>query len=121
VNCLNIYTDDLIATPIEIVGGYARVPEGPGLGVEVDEGALTRHKMAPPYELPKPQLLLSVSWPGGWVRHYADIRQVWDEAHSGSIPAQARGARLAVRPDDGSPEWAELYARARQGAVHDRQ
>jgi L-alanine-DL-glutamate epimerase-like enolase superfamily enzyme len=119
VNCLNNYTDDLLETPIEIASGYARVPDGPGLGIEVDEGALTRLRIDPPYTLPKPRLLLSVRWPDGQVRHYADIRQCWDEGLSGSIPAQARGVRMEVRPDDGSPEWADLRARAERGPVYD--
>jgi hypothetical protein len=120
VNCLNIYTDDLLVDPLTIQGGYARVPDGPGLGIEVDEAALTRFKMEPPYELPKPRLLLSVHWPGGHIRHYAGIRQCWDDAKLGSIPAQERGVTMQVRSDDGSPEWATLYARAEQGPVVDR-
>jgi hypothetical protein len=53
------------------------------------------------------------------VRHYVSIRQCWAEAQAGSIPAQERGVTLQVRPDDGSPEWAALYARAEQGPVID--
>jgi L-alanine-DL-glutamate epimerase-like enolase superfamily enzyme len=120
VNCLNIYSDDLLVEPITIQGGYARVPDGPGLGIEVDEAALARFKMEPPYELPKPRLLLSIIWPGGRVRHYASLRQCWTEAHSGGIPAQERGVKMEVRADDGSPEWADLYARAERGPVIDQ-
>jgi L-alanine-DL-glutamate epimerase-like enolase superfamily enzyme len=120
VNCINNYADDLLVEPLEIIGGYARVPEAPGLGIEVDEDALARYRMAPPFELPKPRLLLSVIWPGGLVRHYADIRQVWDDAFRGSIPAQARGVRMEVASDDGTPEWTELYTRAQRSPVHDR-
>ncbi|OPZ80014.1 MAG: Mandelate racemase [Actinobacteria bacterium ADurb.Bin444] len=120
VNCLNNYADDLLVEPLTIAGGYAQVPEGPGLGIEVDEAALARYRMQPPYELPKPRLLLSVVWPSGLVRHYADIHQVWNEAFQGSIPAQARGVRMQVTPDDGTPEWAELYARAQVAPVQDR-
>jgi hypothetical protein len=120
VNCLNIYADDLLVEPLTIRGGYARVPEGPGLGVEVDEAALARFRMEPPYELPKPRLLLSIVWPGGRIRHYADIRQCWADALSGSIPAQERGVTLQVRPDDGSKQWSELHARAERGPVVDR-
>lgn len=112
VNCLNNYADDLIVHPIAIHEGYARVPDAPGLGVEVDEAALMKYKMSPPYELPPPKLLLSVVWPGGRVRHYANIRQCWTDAFAGNIPVQDRGVRMHVRKDDGSPEWAELYARA---------
>ena len=119
MNCLNIYTDDLLEAPIEIAGGHARVPDGPGLGIAVDEGALARLRMDPPYELPKPRLLLTVRWPDGQVRHYADIRQCWDDGLHGSIPAQARGVRMQVRPDDGSPAWADLHARAERGPVFD--
>jgi hypothetical protein len=121
VNCLNNYADDLLVEPLRIEGGYARVPEAPGLGVEVDEAALSRFRMDPPYELPRPRLLLSVIWPGGRVRHYADIHQVWRDAQSGSIPAQERGVTMRVQRDDGSAGWADLYARAERGPVHDCQ
>lgn len=120
VNCLNIYADDLLVDPLTIMGGYARVPEAPGLGIEVDEGALARYKMTPPYSLPQPRLLLSVVWPGGRVRHYASLRQAWDDGQAGNIPAQERGVRMEVHPDDGSKTWADLYARAEQAPVHDR-
>ena len=120
VNCLNNYADDLLVEPLTIAGGYVQVPEGPGLGIEIDEAALVRYRMQPPYELPKPRLLLSVVWPSGLVRHYADIHQVWNEAFQGSIPAQARGVRMQVTADDGTPEWADLYTRAQIVPVQDR-
>jgi L-alanine-DL-glutamate epimerase-like enolase superfamily enzyme len=118
VNCLNNYADDLLSEPLEIAGGYARVPDGPGLGVRVDEAALAAYKMAPPYELPWPRLLLSVIWPGGRARHYAGIRQVREDAQAGNMPAQERGVRMQVRADDGSEDWAELYTRAASGPVY---
>jgi L-alanine-DL-glutamate epimerase-like enolase superfamily enzyme len=120
VNCVNMYTDDLLVEPIEIQGGYARVPEAPGLGIEVDEAALSRFKMEPPYKLPRPRLLLSIHWPDGRTRYYANVHQCWDEAKLGNFPAQERGVRMGVRRDDGTPEWAELYARAEKGPVHSR-
>ncbi len=82
--------------------------------------ALARYRMPPLPRLPKPRLLLSVVWPSGLVRHYADIHRVWNGAFQGSIPAQARGVRMQVTPDDGTPEWAELYARAQDAPVQDR-
>ncbi len=114
VNCLNNYADDLIAEPIQIAEGYARVPDAPGLGVAIDEAALTKYKMDPPHELPRPKRLLSVEWPGNRVRHYANIQQCWADAFAGNIPAQDRGVRMHMRPDDGSPAWTELYERATQ-------
>jgi muconate cycloisomerase len=38
-----LWEDDLIAHPIEIKEGRARVPEGPGLGVELDHEALEHY------------------------------------------------------------------------------
>jgi L-alanine-DL-glutamate epimerase-like enolase superfamily enzyme len=120
VNCMNNYADDLLAEPIRIAQGYARVPGAPGLGVEVDEDALARYRMEPPYALPQPRLLLTVTWPGDRVRHYASIQQCWADAAAGNIPPQERGVRMSARPDDGSPEWAELYARCRTAPVWSR-
>lgn len=120
VSCLNNYADDLLAAPIEIEGGYARVPERPGLGVEVDEAALTRCRMDPPYEFPKPRLLLSVVWAGGRVVHYASLRQCWDDCWAGNHPVQERGVLMEEQADDGSKEWADLYARASLAPVRDR-
>lgn len=43
ITCLNIYDDDLLTEPLQIQGGFARLPEGQGLGVTVDEEALERY------------------------------------------------------------------------------
>lgn len=38
--------DDLITEPLHIVDGYVSVPEGPGLGVTLDEDAVARYRVA---------------------------------------------------------------------------
>ena len=120
INCLNNYADDLLAEPITITGGYAKVPEAPGLGITIDEEALVRYRMEPPFEFPKPRLLQSVVWPGGRVVHYANMRpQLWDDCLAGNVPAQERGVTTEVRPDDGSKDWADLFARASVAPVRD--
>ena len=121
VNCLNNYADDLLVTPLVIQGGYLKVPEAPGLGIDIDEEALARYRMQPPYEHPQPRLLMSVVWQGGRVMHYASMRpQCWDDFLLGNQPAQERGVTMEVHPDDGTPEWADLYARAQRAPVRDR-
>lgn len=120
VNCINNYADDLLKQPIHINGGYAEVPNRPGLGVDVDEEALQRYRMLPPFEFPKPRLLLSVDWPEGRTVHYCSLRQCWDDCLQGNQPPQERGVRMRVRPDDGSEEWQKLYRRAEAGPVRDR-
>jgi L-alanine-DL-glutamate epimerase-like enolase superfamily enzyme len=37
----------VIHPPLEQKGGYLPVPDGPGLGIEVDEAALARLRVAP--------------------------------------------------------------------------
>ncbi len=120
VNCLNNYADDLLTTPLEIKGGYAHVPDAPGLGIEIDEDALTRYRMEPPFEFPKPRLLLSVVWPGGRVAHYASLRQCWDDCWVGNNPVQERGVTMEVRADDGTKEWTDLYNRVLINPVRDQ-
>jgi L-alanine-DL-glutamate epimerase-like enolase superfamily enzyme len=121
VNCLNNYADDLLTEPLTIQGGCVRVPDRPGLGIEIDEAALQRYHMAPPYEHPTPRLLMSVVWPGGRVMHYTQMRpQCWDDFLAGNQPAQEPGATMEVHPDDGTPEWADLYARAAIAPVRDQ-
>ena len=121
ISCLNNYADDLLVEPLTMMGGYMKVPDAPGLGVELDEEALMRYKMEPPYEIVYPQQLLSVVWPDGRVMHYADMREeCWVDFRAGNQPVQERGVRLEVHLDDGSREWAELYERARQAPVRDQ-
>jgi L-alanine-DL-glutamate epimerase-like enolase superfamily enzyme len=37
-----LHADDLLIEPLNVVGGWATVPSGPGLGVAIDEGKLAR-------------------------------------------------------------------------------
>ena len=43
--------DDLIVEPLDYAGGRIRVPEGPGLGVALDDGAVDRYAIARPVVL----------------------------------------------------------------------
>ena len=121
ITCLNNYTDDLLVEPLPIRGGFMRVPEKPGLGVEIDEEALVKFRMEPPYSLLKERHILSVVWPGGRVMHYADMSsQMWPDFRAGNQPVQERGARLEVWRDDGSSDWADLFKRLETGPLRDQ-
>jgi L-alanine-DL-glutamate epimerase-like enolase superfamily enzyme len=117
VTCMNMYVNKLIQTPFTVEGGYIRVPEAPGLGVEVDEDALEQYRMEPPYEFPKPRLLLSVKRANGSVTHYASIWDCWREFGRGNEPADERGVRMHVTEDDGTAEWNDLFERAKAAPV----
>ncbi len=122
ITCINNYTDDLLTEPLTIRGGYLQVPDGPGLGVEVDEAALTRYAMDPPYRLPDERHILSVVWQGGRVVHFANMKDhCWPHfRQAGNDPAQEPGVTLEIWDDDGSREWADLYARVQQGPVREQ-
>lgn len=120
VTCMNMYRHKLLREPLAVSGGMSRVPEGPGLGVEIDEDALERYRMEPPYEHPKPRLLLSVERTGGRVTHYASIWDCWREFGRGNEPVDERGVRMRVTPDDGSNEWNDLFTRAESHPVREQ-
>jgi hypothetical protein len=133
VTCLNNYTDDLLATPLTIHNGFVRVPEAPGLGIEIDEDALTRYRMTPPYELPEEPHIITVTRPGNRKTHYATMNaglalaemrkrgltppaippiQCWEDHLLGNQPVQERGVRTDIWVDDGSKAWKELHQKA---------
>jgi L-alanine-DL-glutamate epimerase-like enolase superfamily enzyme len=66
VTCMHIWEDDLIERPLEISGGYMKVPAGAGLGVTLDEGAVERLRLPDQNKLPtRPKRSYAVSWPAG--------------------------------------------------------
>ncbi len=120
VNCMNNYADDLLAKPLTIKAGFIQVPTAPGLGIVINEDVFVKYKMEPPFEFPKPRLLLSIVWEGGRVMHYCSMRQVWDDCLAGNQPVQERGATMEVHADDNSSEWSELYNRTLKNPVLDQ-
>lgn len=131
ITCLNLYTHHLLRRPIEVLGGYHRVPDGPGLGVEVDEEAMRRFRVPDdkveearrqgrPYDHPGPRLISTVVYPDGSCVHMANAGQGYGYFGSGNGPAYVEGVRLEPRPDDGSREWADLFGRAQLHPVRDR-
>ncbi|MGW4470657.1 mandelate racemase/muconate lactonizing enzyme family protein [Nonomuraea sp. NPDC004354] len=118
VTCLNVYADDLLTEPIEVRGGYGRLPEGPGLGVTFDEAALERWRVPDGFTPVLPRRLLSFHLGDGRVRHYAGIKQLFEECrYVGNLPVQPSGASLGVRDDDGSAAFDALYRRAQAAPV----
>ena len=46
ITCMNIWDHALIEMPHDVRGGFYRVPEAPGLGVDVDAAALARYTVS---------------------------------------------------------------------------
>jgi L-alanine-DL-glutamate epimerase-like enolase superfamily enzyme len=122
VSCFNMYSHQLIAAPIQVEGGYSRVPEGPGLGVELDTAALEGFR-TDDLTKPVPRALYVLVRPDRTQTWYPapvpmQPNPYWDDFIAGNQPIGDRGMRLETVPDDGSEAWADLHRRVQQGPVH---
>ncbi|MBM3261885.1 MAG: enolase [candidate division Zixibacteria bacterium] len=128
ITCVNLYSHQLLTKPIEVVGGYHRVPEAPGLGVVVDEAAVERYRIPDTkiqelnkegklYDRPQPRIVCSTVYPDGSRIHLAPMHQGYGYFSQGHGPAHVDGVRLEPYHDDGTQEWADLFERAKQHPV----
>jgi len=123
VNCHQLYTHHIVTPRISVLNGTAAVPDGPGLGVELDEDAVERFRLPemPPKPYPHPGLLVAIRFGSGAVSYYTHCQQYWDDFSAGRLPVFQAGTRLELVPDDGSAEWRELQTRAQRGGIHTRE
>jgi L-alanine-DL-glutamate epimerase-like enolase superfamily enzyme len=118
VTAMNIYAHDLLVDPLKISYGFVEVPTNPGLGVTVDEDAIRRFAMKPPYRSNMPRKLLTFSFPNGDIHHFAGVDHLWrDMQQNGALPRQGAGTNLEVRNDDGSKEFDAMYREAEGKAL----
>ena len=111
------YEDDVTRERIPVVEGCSRVPEGPGLGVEVDEeklAELAARGAEGPAALPRHIGILYL--PGGGKFYTAATPDI--PAMAGREEGAIRGIRTALWRDDDSAEFEQMYERvAREGTV----
>jgi L-alanine-DL-glutamate epimerase-like enolase superfamily enzyme len=133
ITCMHIWQDDLIVEPIQISGGYARVPQGPGLGVALDEAAVERLRLPDPNALPvRPRRLYTITWPASRAdgRRAAVVpagkatiagfeQDLFREFDLGNLPRFARGITLTQRDDDGSEAFGRAFAAASGRSVRE--
>ena len=119
ITCLNMYQPSLLKEPIKVQGGYARVPEGPGLGIEIDEDALTRLRVSGP-EKPHVDAIYAVVRPSGektYYEHEYGTNGYFHDYLHGNQPVFEKGVRLETLPNDGSKDWQDLKARTKIAPV----
>ena len=109
VTALNIYADDLLREPLEIRRGYVRVPEAPGLGIEINEQALENFRRDATGPKPLPRAIYSVRWPNDRTAEYVSVRGYECDFMSGNQPPFERGVTLTTREDNGSVEFDQRY------------
>ena len=129
ISCLNLYSHHLLKQEIQMVGGYQKVPDGPGLGVEVDEEAVEEYRV-PQEELdafaekgqvyihPSPRLINTIVYPDGTCIDMAGLDLGYFIAGHG--PVYVEGTRVEAWFDDGSREWTELFERVQRSPVRGR-
>jgi L-alanine-DL-glutamate epimerase-like enolase superfamily enzyme len=120
VNCHQLFTHTLLTKPIVVKEGYARVPDTPGLGYELDPDQVAKFKMDKPKRRPEPRRLIETTWPDGrklYIANNGKVNFMLTAGQKGEIPYFERGVTTRLVPDDGSAKWRELYAKARKGVV----
>jgi galactonate dehydratase len=107
IPCVNIYSHVLVQE-FAVEGGHLRVPEAPGLGVELDRDAVERLRVEPDFAKALVRQIHAVRWPDG--------RELWapngsyrGDFTAGKITGFAPGMDLQVRLDDGSEEFDREY------------
>ena len=110
------YEEDITTERIPVIEGFSPVPEGPGLGFEVDEEAVAKFASNTPVELQRYVGVLHL--PGGRKIYSAGESSV--TRLTGTEEGVIRGLHTEYWNDDGTPEFEEAYERAqREGPFFD--
>jgi L-alanine-DL-glutamate epimerase-like enolase superfamily enzyme len=113
INLDDQYEEDAALQRIEIVEGCSPVPQGPGLGVEVDEAIIKRLAAQGPAEMPRH--LGKLRLPAGHVLYSASIPAV--DQLTGFAEGTVRGLSFEIWHDDGSEEFERMYGRVQTEAT----
>ena len=128
ITCNELWKHDLLDKRQEVRDGYLQVPDGPGLGVEVDEKVVEKYRVDDGEPTPKDRFrarkrILRVAWPGTGqkkrVWEFTDEGEYQKEFYNGSIPGFERGVTLEVEESDGSAAFKREHARiaAREAGI----
>lgn len=114
------FESQLILPKIEVRGGFYRVPEKPGLGVEIDHDALERYRVDYTY-LEPPTHIYRYLRANGEATYYGCTKQELHQIYPQSAqPVCEAGSSLTAIPDDGSAEFARLHAAVQHGHLFRR-
>ncbi|MCH2580560.1 MAG: dgoA protein, partial [Planctomycetes bacterium] len=108
----------MLSKEIEVKDGFAGIPEGPGLGYELDEDAIEKFRVEKPVRRPDPPRLIATSWPDGrrmYIANNGQVNFMLRPGQKGELPYYEPGVDTRLAEDDGSKEWKRLYSEARKG------
>ena len=113
INLDDQYEDDITTERIPVVEGSSPVPDGPGLGYEVDEEALSRLAAQELVEPPRHVGVLRM--PDGHT--YYGKSYVSPDTVTGKEEGTVRGFRSEIWEEDGSSDFEEMYQRVQAEGV----
>ena len=114
---MHLWESQLIKPHLEVRGGYYRVPEGPGLGIEIDQDALERYRVDYTFLAP-PTHIYRYRRANGETTYYGCGKQALHQIYPQSAqPICEAGSTLDPIPDDGSAAFARLYAAVQHSHV----
>ena len=105
INLDDQYEEDITTERIAVTDGCSFVPETPGLGFEVDEGALARVSRNTPSEIPKHVGILHM--PSGHT--YCGPSYISPTELTGREEGTIRGFTSELWEDDGTAEFKRIY------------
>jgi L-alanine-DL-glutamate epimerase-like enolase superfamily enzyme len=117
ITCSEIYSHGLIRTPLRVEDGYVRVPEAPGLGIQVDEDAVEGLRVDEAH-IQCPWDLVCVKWLGGRRVYYRDKMAAMADFMAGNQSGYEPGVTLEYLHAAGNPELIELRERVAHGPVN---
>ena len=107
VTASHSYEDDLIVDAHLVQRGFMKVPEGPGLGVVLDEDAVAKYLDTPAVEWPRHVSVVTL--PGDIKHYYRNLQQAERLMKQGVDESFAPGVRLDEWEDDGSEAFDRLW------------
>ena len=118
INLNHMFVSDMVRPVIKLANGSAVIPEGPGLGYELDEDALAKYRIERIPERPRPNRLYAIRWPSGATSYYRNADEFRADFTTGKLPVFPRGVYMEEVKSDGGKEWKEMNAKAQNGGVH---
>ena len=106
INLDDQYEEDYTTGRIPVIEGFSPVPEGPGLGFEVDEGEIARLAANRPIE--RPRFIGVLHMPGGHT--FYGPGRIAPYGEEGTV----RGFRSEIWEEDGSSEFEQTYERVQK-------
>ena len=113
-----MFVSDMVRPVIKLANGSAVIPEGPGLGYELDEDALAKYRIERIPERPRPNRLYAICWPSGATSYYRNADEFRADFTTGKLPVFPRGVYREEGKSDGGKEWKDMNAKAQSGGVH---